>query len=323
MSEALSDKFDRTDFIDVAQAPIPEGGGVHYFNTVDGAKLRMAAFGLPNQADARGTVLLLTGRSEFIEKYGEVVRELQDRGFNVAIMDWRGQGLSSRMLPEAEKGHIKTFGTYTADLKLFMAEFVEPQFAGPYFILSHSMGGLPVLSWLADGTDKFTGAVLCAPMTRLPYGPVKGRVIRSMAKIGAKIGMSKRSIIGVKEHSMKFEGNKLTTDKTRHRSFQSLLEAAPNAAVHAPTYGWLDAAYTAMSLLNKPKALDNINCPVLILGAGNDETVDASHAQKLAERQANISYQVIAGAKHEILMEQDNFRQALWQAFDRFMAPLA
>src|SRR5260221_10899037 len=41
---------------------------------------------------------VFTGRAEQIEKYFETVRDLRDRGFAVAMIDWRGQGHSSRRL---------------------------------------------------------------------------------------------------------------------------------------------------------------------------------------------------------------------------------
>jgi len=57
-----------------------------------------------NAKDGKGTVCVFGGRGEFIEKYFETIGELRRRGFAVATMDWRGQGRSSRQLPDARKG---------------------------------------------------------------------------------------------------------------------------------------------------------------------------------------------------------------------------
>lgn len=54
----------------------------------------------------RGTVLIFTGRTEYIEKYGRVISLLVERGFSVATLDWRGQGLSERPLGDRMKGHV-------------------------------------------------------------------------------------------------------------------------------------------------------------------------------------------------------------------------
>ncbi|MBW2643739.1 MAG: alpha/beta hydrolase, partial [Deltaproteobacteria bacterium] len=60
-----------------------------------------------HKEEKRGSVILLNGRKEFMEKYAETIRELNQRGFNVYSLDWRGQGLSSRMLANRHKGFIK------------------------------------------------------------------------------------------------------------------------------------------------------------------------------------------------------------------------
>ena len=69
-----------------------------------GAALRALGF------DAgKGTVCVFGGRGEFIEKYFETISELRQRGFAVAIMDWRGQGHSSRQLPDRAQGACRRF----------------------------------------------------------------------------------------------------------------------------------------------------------------------------------------------------------------------
>ena len=90
-----------------------------------GARLRYACWNVPGTA--RGTVVVLTGRGEFIEKSAtEVVGELLGRGYAVIAMDWRCQGLSDRALADRNKGHIDNFSTYMADLRLFLDKIVTP-----------------------------------------------------------------------------------------------------------------------------------------------------------------------------------------------------
>ena len=57
----------------------------------------------------KGTVVVLPGRNECIEKYFETVRDLSDRGFATAVLDWRGQGGSDRLIRDAQRGHVKSF----------------------------------------------------------------------------------------------------------------------------------------------------------------------------------------------------------------------
>src|SRR5262249_21650810 len=88
--------------------PDPEGAEVFWLEGRGGVRLR-ALFAPAAVKPARGSVILCNGRTEFIEKYFEVIRELQGRGFAVFTMDWRGQGLSGRLLKQPQKGHLDTF----------------------------------------------------------------------------------------------------------------------------------------------------------------------------------------------------------------------
>src|ERR1700710_2495060 len=76
--------------------PAPEGTHAGWFTTIDNMRLRYARW--PKTAGAqKGTVCLVQGRTEFIEKYFETVADFQARGFAVATFDWRGQGGSQRL----------------------------------------------------------------------------------------------------------------------------------------------------------------------------------------------------------------------------------
>lgn len=280
--------------------------------------MRGAVFPAPN---AKACVILLTGRSEFIEKYFEVVRDLSERGFSAAILDWRGQGLSERLLPIREKGHIADFGVFRSDLRVFASEVVTKRLPGPYVLLSHSMGGVPALQTLADGDDTYRAAVLCAPMTRL-FDSIFRRIgIRVISQAATRIGLSRAAIAGVKEHSRSFEGNFLTSDRTRHERFRELQAAAPNATIREPTYGWVRAATEAMDDLHKPGRFEKLKTPTLIVSAANDHFVRSSDHRWIAAQSPLIESATIDGALHEILMERDELRNRFWELFDAFVGP--
>jgi lysophospholipase len=266
-------------------------------------------------------VVLATGRSEFIEKYFETIVDFQKRGFSVAAMDWRGQGLSERLLPVREKGHIQDFGVFRADLQRFAREVAFPRLPGPYVLAAHSMGGTPALQTLADGDDAYVAAVLSSPMTRLFEGVARRIGVRLIAQAATRVGLSRHAIPGVKEHSMAFEGNNLTSDPDRHARFRDLQSAAPNATIREPTYGWVRAATEAMDDLHRPRRFANLKTPVLIVSAENDRLVRSSDHQWLARQSPLIECVTIKGALHEILMERDEIREQFWAAFDSFVTP--
>ena len=159
--------------VSLAKNPVPSGAVVGMLAGYDGAKLRYAHW-QATRGPRRGTVCLLPGRGEFIEKYFEVVADLRRRGFAVATMDWRGQGGSDRLLRNQRRGHVRDFADYDRDLKQFVREIVMPDCPPPFIALAHSMGGnITLRSCVVPGIwwDK---VILSAPMVRLNPCSLKG-----------------------------------------------------------------------------------------------------------------------------------------------------
>ena len=146
--------------------PVPGGVTAGHFIASDGARIRFAWWG-PTGMNKLGTVCILMGRAEFIEKYFETVSDLRRRGFAVAIMDHRGQGGSTRPLANPRKGHVDDFAQYDADLEQFMAEIVLPDCPAPYYALAHSMGGNILLRATRSRMCWFDRIILTAPMIAL------------------------------------------------------------------------------------------------------------------------------------------------------------
>ena len=66
--------------------PTPENHVSGYFTTFDKRRLRYAIF-KSDITVARGTIVLLQGRNETIEKYYETIRHFNARGLWVATFD--------------------------------------------------------------------------------------------------------------------------------------------------------------------------------------------------------------------------------------------
>src|SRR5262249_52341614 len=124
--------------ISIPANPVPEGATVGTVKTSDGVVLRYARWEPP--PGRKGTVCVFPGRAEFIEKYFEVVRDARTRGFAVAMLDWRGQGLSERGLSNARKGHVLDFSPYDLDLQAFVKEVVLPDSPPPPLPHRHPLG---------------------------------------------------------------------------------------------------------------------------------------------------------------------------------------
>jgi lysophospholipase len=62
-----------------------------------------------------------------------------------------------------------------------------------------------------------------------------------------------------------------------------------------------------------------IRQPILMLAASNDSVVSTSAIEEFAYHLRAGTHLVVAGAKHEILQEQDRYRSQFWAAFDAFV----
>lgn len=268
----------------------------------------------------RGTVLLLPGRVEFIEKYAtEVVGELLERRFAVMGFDWRGQGLSDRPLADHDKGHIDRFETYISDLRLLLDTVVGPEAPRPILALCHSMGGHLFLRSLSlHGSAPFAAAVLTAPMT----GLTQEKLLRNVLRLTPPFpGMERRYLYGTGPFvpaKQPFEGNVLTRDERRFRFTAQWFASDPRLSLGGPTIGWCRQALRSMAAGLAPGILEQIDLPLLLVSAGQDTLVDPASHKLVARRLRQGELVTLAEARHEVMMETDAVRSAFWAAFDRF-----
>ncbi|MBI1212792.1 MAG: alpha/beta fold hydrolase [Alphaproteobacteria bacterium] len=302
--------------------PAPPGGVVEWLTEGDRVRLRTVRWILPPH-EVRGTVVLVQGRSEFIEKYFEVVRELLDRKFSVVTFDWRGQGLSSRQLQDKHKGHVGDFSEFDCDLHVVVERIVHQYAVKPYFGLAHSMGGNVMLRYLHDNPHEFERAVLTAPMLAVKTAPFPLWFARAIATLWTATGNKGAYVFGGAQQDpmvQAFETNVVTSDKTRFERMMQSLTADPDLALGAPTFGWLEAAFRSMDLVKTEEFAAAIETPVLLIGAAYDKLVDLGADIRLIRRLKRGMY-VLLKSEHEIMMERDDIRTAFWNCFDAFVAP--
>lgn len=288
---------------------------------VDGARLRVVRFPLPDGAPARrGTVLIHPGWSEFSEKYVEMAGDLHRRGFGVVVFDPRGQGYSQRLDAADRRGHIDDFRKFVGDLSVVM-DHVRATETGPVVLLAHSMGGLITLEWLIEGHGSdLAGVVLSAPLTNLFQSRLKRVFVAGVLAAGKALGRGAAALPGVKEHSWTFDGNVLTQDPSRHERFRQLQLSAPDAVAGLPKFDWLHAALAGMKRIQAPGAMDRLSGPILLVSAAQDETVDPTHHHRLAADYPDLfDLVIVPGARHELMMEADAYRDQFFAAFDQYI----
>ena len=305
-----------------SENPIPSGAQAGFFSTDDGIKLRYSRWEPTGKAN-KGTVCLFSGRGEFIEKQFETVADLRRRGFHVAALDWRGQGLSDRLLKDRSKSHIRRFSQYETDVKSFISEIVLPDCPPPFFALAHSMGALALLHYTAAARPIwFQRLVLISPMIKLTGKSLPMPLIRILAKLACQIGLAGLRIPGndvTPAEDQRFEENEVTSDQRRFERFKGILQAAPELSSGMPTIGWLNAALNAMTDLRDDEFVERIDAPVLMIAAGRDKVVSRRAIEHFGKRLPLGGTVTIDGAQHDLLSENDHYRDQFWAAFDAFI----
>ena len=305
--------------VSIPANPVPDSVITGGIKTPDGTNLRFARWDPP--PGRKGTVVVLQGRAEYIEKYFETVRDLRARGFAVATFDWRGQGLSDRALSDRRKGHVRNFSEYATDLDAFMAQVVLPDCPPPYFVLGHSMGGAIAIRACHDGRRWFERVVLSAPMLALPpsrfmsWARPMARAMRLMGRGGAYVPGAEHEPARPED----FLGNVLTSDPVRFARNVAVVAEDPDLALGPPTIAWADAALRQMRDFSNPSYAAHIRQPMLLIAAGYDQVVWTPAIEDFGMYLLAGRHLILPGARHEILQEQDQFRAQFWAAFDAFV----
>lgn len=307
--------------VNLPSNPMPEGARIGFFRTSDNVRLRYA-FWPKSEGAHRGTICLVQGRTEFIEKYFETVADFRRRGFSVATFDWRGQGGSDRLIGNVRLGYVDRFEDYWTDLSSFHGEILLPDCPPPFYLVGHSMGGLASLFAGINDRMMFDRIFLSAPMVALDRQPLSMAGMARVAETLSFVGLGQMPI-GRKadkpSSEASFPGNPLTGDLIRYMRSVDVLRARPDLEIAAPTIRWVASAMAAMAEAARDEFPTRIRVPLLMLAAARDEVVSTAAIEQLGLRMRTGRHVVIAGARHEMFMESDSIRGQVLAAFDAFI----
>lgn len=307
-------------FFEVPGNPVPAKAQCGFLTAHDGRRIRYALFGATARP-LKGTVLVLAGRNECIEKYFETIGDLTSRGFGVATLDWRGQGASGRLIRNPVKGYVEDFQDYVRDLERFFAEIVLPDCRGPFYVLGHSTGGLVALLASPAMVNRIHRMVLCVPLLALAGFPFTMKTVRRISACLYNLGLGTMYLGGGPRprETAPFQGNVLTSDQERYRRNALLYETHPQLALGGPTVAWIHASCMASERVQDPEFIAGMRIPILFIAAGADRVVSTPAIETYARQLKSASVLTIDGARHEIWQEADFFREQTLAAFDAFI----
>jgi lysophospholipase len=297
-------------------ADTPPDARAFWLRASDGVRLRAVVWG----GGERGTVILFPGRTEFAEKYGRVVARLVARGLSVAVIDWRGQGLSDRLGANPTLGHVEDFREYQRDVAALLAHPVVADLRGPWHLVAHSMGACIGLRTLLEGAH-FDSAILSAPMWHLQMRAATRELTAKMTRIANSIGFGQRLMPGTNAGPtplvVGFEGNALTSDAETFAWCVAQITAHPELALGGPSVQWTRAALEEMArLFIAPLP----SLPVLVFLGTAESVVSPSIIRTQVRQMKQGTLVTLEGARHEILMERPAILDQVWAHIDTFLA---
>ena len=292
-------------YADVADGPAD--GRAVWLTTSDGVRIRA---GIWNAAGPRGTVFLLPGRTEYVEKYGRTARDLAAGGYATLSVDWRGQGLADRAFADRMVGHVQDFAQYQADLDALILWATDENLPQPWYMIAHSMGGCIALRALVRGLP-FQACAFSAPMWGILMADYLRPVAQALSAASLWLGFQHHYAPGTNAQTYvvaaPFAGNTLTRDPDMWAYMRAQCVAHPDLALGGPSYGWLKAA------LDECAALAALPCPavpvICALGA-EEKIVDVRPIQTRMSRWSQGRLDMYPGAEHEVLMEVPATRAA-------------
>lgn len=295
----ICSEADYPEFIARITPLIEDASESGYFESFDGLKLRYRYIKVEN---AKASVVILHGLTEFIQKYYEMAWYLLNSGYNVFLFDQRGHGYSGREVDDPHIVHVNDFMDYAKDLDAIVKGLVVPNSDGkPIYTCSHSMGGAVVFLYLSRFENPIRKAAFSSPMiepktANLPR-PVLLHFFRKQRK---KEGPTKKFIYsGTWNPDPDFTK---ATDKSYNRFLSNLNIRREDTHYQnsSASNAWIDESYEVKPKLMDKKFISKIDIPMLVMLADDDTLVKTSVTQKFIKLNKNIKVAHISNSKHTI-----------------------
>lgn len=234
----------------------------------------------------KAVLLIFHGLGEHSGRYMNVVNHFVPLGYAVYGLDHIGHGKS-----DGGREVVERFEDYTDNLTIYynMVKVWQPD--KPIILLGHSLGGLIVAYYLLDHQAGFKGAIISAPMVRIPANitPMTITMGKILSSIAPKAGI-------------------LRLDATGLSHDPEVVKAYVNDPLvfHGKTPARL-AAEMLKAMLRVTAEAEKITLPFIALQGSADRLVNPGDAQLLYDKASSKdkSIKIYQGLYHEVFNEPE------------------
>lgn len=263
-------------------------------------------------------MVVLPGRTEPAAKYAEMAYDLRYEGYDIVIVDHRGQGSSGRMLENKKIGHVEHFVDYVLDLEEAGRLISRLKKYEKKVMLAHSMGTIVGLLHAERNPKFWDGLVLGSPMLEMKTRSFPSWVAVNLFKVMKGVGLADGYVPGGTDlEETSFESNTVTHCPHRYRMARYIEERDPNLFVSDPSPNWVLEGFKGSQ-----EALENrhqLKMPILLLQAGLDDYVMEDAQNLFSSTMVNCKKIRFRDSYHEIFQEKDSIRDIAIKAVKRFL----
>lgn len=238
------------------------------------------------EGECKAILLIIHGLGEHSSRYTNVTEYFVPRGYAVYSFDNIGHGRS-----EDGREVIERFEDLTTPINVLYEMIRKQHPEKPVYIYGHSLGGLITSFHLLDRQEDFKGAVVSAPVVKIPknISPVTVAMGKVLSAFAPKMGLIQLDAAGISRD-------------------EAVVHAYNNDPLvfHGKTPARLSAEMLR-AMMRVTAEVEKISLPLFILQGSADHLVDPEGAQMLYERASSKDkiLKVYEGLYHEVHNEPE------------------
>lgn len=278
------------------------------FASFDGTELRWEGYLAEN---ARGTVVILHGFTEFPGKYLEMTWYFLNRGYHVFLPTQRGHDTAGII-------HVNRFDDYVYDLNCFIEQFRSYTDSLPLYLYAHSMGGGVGARHLQEYPGEFQKAILSSPMfcpraADLPYAAALCGTRAMLCRGGQETSTLFTCTF---DPDMPLERSSAASEGRFRWNISCRLEN-PLYQTSGVSNRWVYESVALQQRVLRRSNCRRIRVPVLVFSAGRDAQVRLAPQERFVKRVPSAVLVRYPEEKHELFSAKN---EVLKDYLDRIFA---